>query len=100
MQTISGNGNLLKEEQVGYHLTKIPGGTLGEFSKIKEEVLELEDALMQDCKIMALVELSDLCGAIKHFLSNHFPNFTLDDLLKMNHITERAFNNGTRRQQD
>lgn len=73
-----------------FHLTQIPKGQLGEFSKIKEELLELEDALQQNCRIMALVELSDMLGAMRHFLSNHFPGFTLDDLLKMNQLSERA----------
>ena len=35
---------------MGYHLRKIEKGTLGEFSKIKEEFEELEDANKQSNK--------------------------------------------------
>ncbi len=85
-----------KEELPGYHLSEIPKGVLGEISKIKEELDELKDALDQECKIMALVELSDLYGAIEFFLKSKFPNISMDDLKKMNTITQRAFRNGRR----
>ena len=52
----------------GYHLTEIPRGKIGDFSKIKEEFLEFCDAVEQKAHIMALVELSDLLGSIKLFL--------------------------------
>ena len=48
----------------GYHLRKIAKGSPGEASKIKEELEEFLDAVDQGVKIMALVELSDLYGAI------------------------------------
>jgi hypothetical protein len=35
-------------ENVGYHLSPIPKGILGEFSKIEEEFLEAKDAIKQD----------------------------------------------------
>ena len=80
----------------GYHLRSIQKGELGELSKIREELEELEDAMDQGVKIMALVELSDLQGAIDAFLQRHFPGLTLDDLQKMAAITRRAFQNGRR----
>lgn len=80
----------------GYHLREIPKGTLGESSKIMEEVLELQDAEAQECKVMALVELSDLIGAIALYLEKHYPSTTIDDLITMSHITRRAFENGKR----
>lgn len=49
----------------GYHLRKISKGVLGELSKVKEELEEAEDAQAQGVKIMLLVELSDMIGAIK-----------------------------------
>lgn len=80
----------------GYHLNKIPKGELGESSKIMEEVLELQDAEAQECKVMALVELSDLMGSIALYLEKHHPQINIDDLVIMSRITRRAFENGRR----
>lgn len=55
----------------GYHLTHIPKGEMGKFSKIEEEFLEFIDANEQKSNIMALVELSDLIGSIKYYLSSN-----------------------------
>lgn len=85
-----------KVENPGYHLKKIEKGVLGEASKIKEEVEEFLDALDQESKIMALVELSDLVGAINAYCENHAPGISLDDLKSMAKITRRAFENGRR----
>ena len=81
----------------GYHLREIPRGEIGEISKIKEELAELEDALEQKNKIMALVELSDLYGSIELFLKKHFPNTSMKDLKIMSKTTQRAFKNGHRK---
>lgn len=83
-------------DKKGYHCADIPKGELGELSKILEEVAELKDAVQQGSKIMELVELSDLYGAIKLYLSKHHPNTTMEDLAIMNAITARAFINGFR----
>lgn len=80
---------------MGYHKNKIPKGVLGEFSKIKEEFLEAEDAIEQENNIMLLVELSDLIGAIESYCENNH-NITLGDLLIMSKATKNAFNDGTR----
>lgn len=80
---------------MGYHKNKIPKGILGEFSKIKEEFLEAEDAIEQSNNIMLLVELSDLIGAIESYCENNH-NITLEDLLIMNKATKNAFKDGTR----
>jgi hypothetical protein len=80
----------------GYHLTEIPKGVIGESSKILEELLELQDAEAQDAKVMALVELSDMIGAVDHYLRRHFPDMTMRDLIAMSDITQRAFRNGRR----
>lgn len=82
---------------MGYHLKEIQKGVYGEVSKIEEELRELEDALVQKNRVMALVELSDMVGAIKGFLSNHFPDFTILDLIRMADATGRAFKDGTRK---
>jgi hypothetical protein len=81
----------------GYHKKQIKKGTLGEFSKIKEELEELEDALDQNNNIMALVELSDLYGSIKLFLEKHHPSITMEDLKEMNEATTRSFKLGHRK---
>lgn len=49
-----------KKHPKGYHKTEIPKGKFGEFSKIKEEFLELEDAVNQDDLVMQLCEMSDI----------------------------------------
>lgn len=81
----------------GYHKRKIQKGTLGEFSKIKEETEELEDALEQNNPVMALVELSDLYGSIKHYLRVHHPSISMEDLKTMSEATERSFKIGHRK---
>ncbi len=87
---------VLNKRPRGYHLSDIPRGVNGEFSKIREEVLELGDALEQNSNVMSLCELSDITGAIELFLENKFPGITLDDLLMMKNITKRAFLSGRR----
>lgn len=80
---------------MGYHLKKIKKGKLGEISKVQEELHEYEDAMEQGCKIMAVVELSDLYGALEAVAKNH--NLTMADLAKMASITSRAFESGHRK---
>ena len=80
----------------GYHLTKIERGVVGQSSKILEEVRELMDAERQGCTVMALVELSDLIGAVEAYLRFHSPSVSVHDLMRMAAITRRAFENGYR----
>ncbi len=80
----------------GYHTDPIDKGVLGEKSKIIEEYLEWLNANDQNCIIMELLELSDLIGAIKHYTMSKY-NISIEDLIKMNDITERAFKNGVRK---
>ena len=79
---------------MGYHLTKIKKGKLGEFSKIREEFEELEDAHQQGDLILQLCELSDMVGAIEEYLKKW--NLTIDDLKKFSDKTKKAFNDGSR----
>ena len=84
---------------MGYHKREIERGIFGEFSKIKEEFLEAEDAIDQNNPIMLLVELSDLLGAIEEYcLKNH--NISLEELISMKEATKKAFNDGTRSSRD
>ncbi len=80
----------------GYHAAYIHPGKYGEASKVFEEVEELMDAVAQNNKIMALLELADIYGAIQGFLSNKFPGMTMKDLEIMSETTSRAFLDGTR----
>lgn len=83
-------------EDFGYHLAKITAGVFGEDSKIYEEVDEFADALDQGVALMALVELSDLIGAIEGWLAKYHPSITIDDLRAMSDVTQRAFRAGHR----
>lgn len=85
-------------ECVGYHVSPIKRGVYGEISKIEEEVAEVVDAAGQGNRLMTLVELSDVIGAIDGYLSKHFGGeIILDDLIKLARATQRAFNTGGRK---
>lgn len=81
---------------MGYHLRKIHKGKFGEISKISEELEELIDSKEQNSKIMMSVELSDLYGAIREFAKKEL-NLSMKDLEVMADITQRAFEDGTRK---
>lgn len=81
-------------KEAGYHVNPIQKGVLGEFSKIEEEFFEAQDAELQQNKLMLLLELSDLLGAIEAYAERH--NLTLDDLIVMKDATKRAFRSGRR----
>lgn len=84
------------EKNFGYHVSDIPKGEIGEFSKIEEELFEAKDALQQGAQLMALLEFSDMLGAIESYLEKHHPSLSLADLRKMSSITRRAFKYGYR----
>ena len=81
---------------MGYHITKIEKGVLGQSSKLLEEVLELQDAENQGSKIMRLCELADIYGALDYYLRINFPGFKMHDLGTMAMLNERAFKDGDR----
>lgn len=85
---------LMREQEKGYHLEDIPKGNYGEISKIEEELRELQDAAVQQCKILEAVELSDLYGALEGYCETL--GLTMEDLKKMSDITKRAFRSGRR----
>lgn len=80
---------------MGYHITNIKKGKLGEFSKIEEEFNELKDAFEQSDKILQLCELSDLIGAIESYTTSKF-NVSLDDLISFSNKTKSAFKENKR----
>ena len=81
---------------MGYHKRVIEKGTIGEFSKVKEEIEELLDAAEQNCAILVICELCDLIGAIEAYSEKEF-NLTLDDLIKMKNLTKSSFIEGKRK---
>jgi len=81
---------------MGYHKVKIKKGKFGEFSKIVEEYLELEDAVSQEAKVLIICELCDLIGAIEAY-ANETYNLSLNDLVKMKNLTKEAFKEGKRK---
>lgn len=82
---------------MGYHKRKIRKGVFGEISKIQEELDELVDANEQGVKIMELVEIADLYGAIQGYLKEHHPGVSMKDIKKMSKRTKSAFEDGTRK---
>lgn len=81
---------------MGYHKAVITKGKFGEISKIQEELDELKDSMDQEAKLMALIELADLYGAMEGFLQNYFPSITMADVVKMSSLTKQAFLDGAR----
>lgn len=78
----------------GYHLRPIARGTVGESSKIREELLELEDAEAQGVALMAMQEAADIVGACGAWARQR--GLTLQDLVDMAEVTRRAFESGER----
>lgn len=81
---------------MGYHITPITKGKVGELSKVLEEVNEALDAEQQNCDVMVLLELSDVIGAIESYLELHHPTITIQSLITMKNITKKVFKEGTR----
>jgi hypothetical protein len=79
---------------MGYHTKEIPKGELGQFSKIKEEFLEFEDAVNQGDLILQFCELSDMIGAIESYIAPR--GLDLEDLKKFSDKTKAAFKSGKR----
>lgn len=79
----------------GYHDSIIPKHQVGTFGKILEEIEEMKDAKLAKNKVMELVEISDLLGAIEMYTKKEY-GINLEDLDKMNKTTQRAFINGRR----
>jgi hypothetical protein len=79
----------------GYHRSKIPKGTYGEFSKVEEELAELRDAQEQGCRILELVEITDLYGALAGYVEAKY-GMTMDDVKQMAELTRSSFRDGTR----
>jgi hypothetical protein len=75
--------DLLHPAQPGYHLREIPKGVFGEASKILEEAAEFAEALEQGTKLMAMIELSDMRGAIDGYIQKNHSGLTIADLERL-----------------
>lgn len=82
---------------MSYHVRTIAKGSLGEISKLVEEMQEIEDAAAQGNKLLVLCELADLYGAIGMYLAKHHTGLSMDDLAVMASATARAFKLGERK---
>jgi hypothetical protein len=92
------SGVFEEKPKPGYHLTEIPRGTFGEISKILEEAAELKDAMEQGQKLMCLIEISDLYGAMEGYLKKTYGDkVTMTDIHNMAYATMRAFESGRRK---
>lgn len=80
-------------------MSQIKRGTYGEITKVMEEAHEALDADAQGAKVMVLQELSDIIGAVQGYLEKHAPGYTLEDLIRMSHITRHVFESGHRKAQ-
>ena len=79
---------------MGYHTKEIEKGKIGQFSKIKEEFEELEDAFNQNDTILMLVEMTDLYGAMEEYIKRW--NLDMSQLKEFSDKTKSAFRDGTR----
>lgn len=80
---------------MGYHTRDIKRGVYGDFSKVVEEWEELLDARLQDGKILELVEIADLYGALEGYLEKRY-GMNMEDVAKMSRMTSSAFIEGKR----
>lgn len=84
------------ELHTSYHLRKIKiEGVYGQISKVYEELDEYEEAMEQGNRIMALLELSDVFGALEAVVISH--GFNMQDITRMSSATKRAFGSGHRK---
>lgn len=96
-QGITGNEKDREPEsptRFGYHEVPIKKGVLGELSKIREELEELEDAEAQEVKILIHCELADLYGAVRQYAKRY--GLKMKDLRAMEKLTTAAFRQGYR----
>jgi hypothetical protein len=80
---------------MGYHKRNIARGEIGKISKVQEELDEYLDAQEQGIKIMEMLELSDIYGALESVAETY--NLTMDDLKLMSDRTKESFKSGERK---
>ncbi len=78
---------------MAFHKKHINKGVIGEFSKVREEFEELEDAFEQKDMILMMVELADLYGAIEEFAGEKF-GITMSDIKSFSDKTKSMYVDG------
>ena len=81
-------------ETEGYHKRKIAKGTYGDISKVQEEIEEFLDSKEQGIKLMEMLELADIYGALEAVVETY--GITIEDIKMMSDVTKKAFKNGRR----
>lgn len=76
------------KNKFNWHNRLIKKGVYGEFSKVIEEVEEAKEALEQNNRLMYLIELSDIIGAIEKIAENH--SLTLEDLINFSNKVKES----------
>lgn len=71
---------------ISFHKDLIDKGIYGELSKITEELQEAYDAQTQGHKLMLLLELADIVGAVEGVLCKSYKDFSLEDLIKFQRL--------------
>lgn len=84
--------NISKKESFSWHNRKIKKGIYGEISKVEEELDEAREALEQNNKLMFLIELSDIIGAIEGIAEKH--DLSLEDLINFSNKVKESKRNG------
>jgi phosphoribosyl-ATP pyrophosphohydrolase len=79
---------------MGYHKSNIDKGVYGQFSKVKEEYEELLDAKDQGDKILTILEICDLYGALEGYANTL--GYSIQDVIKFSNLTKEAFRDGSR----
>jgi hypothetical protein len=69
-------------KKMSFHEREIPRGKYGEVSKILEEVYEALDSDERNHRLMLLIELSDIVGAVEGVLLHKKFGHSVEDLIK------------------
>ena len=78
-------------ENYGYHTKRIDKGVYGDFSKVKEEFEELEDAWNNRKSVaLTICELADLYGSMKAFAEKTL-NIPMEEIVKFSELTDEVY---------
>lgn len=72
-----------------FHVMPVRQGTYGELSKIQEELDEALDAETRGQKLLLMIELSDIIGAVAGVAERH--GYSLDDLIQFSELRRNVF---------
>ena len=72
-----------------FHVMPVRRGTYGELSKVQEELDEALDAETRGQKLLLMIELSDIIGAVAGVAERH--GYSLDDLIQFSELRRNVF---------